>query len=245
MVTFLTSKLDLYDKLEDDTRIPHHFGNVNGILDNIKKYVKKYDKFLIVASVEDNPEMTDMYAESTIASFNMTLPFAEYNILDGRTMDRAESLVKEADFIFLCGGHVPTQNAFMTKINLRELLTKSQAVVLGCSAGSMNSADIVYSPPELEGESLDPNFVRFFPGLNRTQINIYPHFDKLKDEWLDGKRMTEDIALPDSYNIDIIALNDGAYILQLEDKAIIYGKAFLMKNGEIISICEDNQTREI
>ena len=43
-------------------------------------------------------------------------------------------------------------------------------MIFGISAGSMNSAEEVYAQPELEGESLDPNYVRFIPGLG---LNSY------------------------------------------------------------------------
>ncbi len=242
MIVYLTSCLDLYEKDEEGNRIPHHFGNENKILDNLKRHIKKYDNFLFVASDEHNHEATDMYAEKTFESFALTLPFKNYVILDGRTKDRAEELVASADFIFLCGGHVPTQNDFFKNINLREIIQNTSAVVLGGSAGSMNSADIVYCPPELEGESLDPNFKRYFKGLGLSDINIYPHWNKLKDEMLDGKRMTEDIVLPDSYDIDILVLDDGSYVLHEDDKTTVYGSAYLMKDGQITQICEKEQT---
>ena len=35
-------------------------------------------------------------------SFKITLPFKEYKVLDGRTMNDAKKLIEEADFIFLC-----------------------------------------------------------------------------------------------------------------------------------------------
>ena len=45
MKFILTSYLDLCDKDENGNRIAKNFGNKNNILDNIKKYVKKYDNF--------------------------------------------------------------------------------------------------------------------------------------------------------------------------------------------------------
>lgn len=48
----LTSCLDLYEKDENGNRVPHHFGNENGILDVLKANIKKYENFLFVASNE-------------------------------------------------------------------------------------------------------------------------------------------------------------------------------------------------
>ena len=41
MIVYLTSCLDLYEKDEEGNRIPHHFGNENKILDNLRRHIKK------------------------------------------------------------------------------------------------------------------------------------------------------------------------------------------------------------
>ncbi len=58
------------------------------------------------------------------------------------------------DVILLGGGHVPTQNAFMERIGLKERLRKYEGLIIGWSAGSMNCAEIVYAAPKLEGEAI-------------------------------------------------------------------------------------------
>ena len=159
-------------------------------------------------------------------------------MLDGRTKQEAQELVNKADFIFLCGGHVPTQNKFFNNINLKELLKNYSGVICGASAGSMNCADVVYSAPELPGETEDKNFKRYLNGLGLTKINIIPHFDDVKNEVLDGKHFLNDILLPDSFNKPIIAFSDGTYVLIDNDKTIIFGCAYEIKNGKIKQICK-------
>ena len=75
-------------------------------------------------------------------------------MLDNRTVNQASSLVAEADLIFLSGGHVPTQNAFLNSVGMRELLQSSDKLVIGSSAGSMNAAELVYAQPEEAGEAI-------------------------------------------------------------------------------------------
>ena len=235
MKCILTSYLDLYDKDEEDNRIAKNFGNQNFILDNIKKYVKKYDNFLFVASDEYNYEVTDMYANVTFESFEKTLPFNNYEILDYRTEDNVENLIENADLIFLCGGHVPTQNIFFNNINLREKIRKTNALIIGGSAGAMNMADTVYCPPELEGEAKNPNFNKIYKGLGLTNINIFPHYDEIKDCLVDEIHVINEIVIPDSYKYDIYAINNGSYIL-IDDKNYLYGEAYLISNGKIEKI---------
>lgn len=240
MKCILTSYIDLYDKDEAGNRIAKNFGNNNKILDNIKKYVKKYENFLFVASNEFNNEVTDVYANVTFESFNMTLPFENYYILDSRTENIADELIQKADLIFLCGGHVPTQNKFFRNINLKEKIKNTDALIIGVSAGAMNMADTVYCPPELEGEAIDPKFNKVYKGLGLTDINVFPHYDELKDDLVDGIHVINEIVIPDSFTYDIYAINNGSYIL-IDDKNNLYGEAYLIKDGKIEKINENDK----
>lgn len=237
----LTSSLNLYDKDENGNRIAHAFPNENGILDLLKNEIKKYDNFLFIASDEYNTISTDMYSSVTIESFKLTLPFKKYNILDYRTKNKAKELIKNADLIYLCGGHLPTQNKFFNNINLKELLKGTNAVIVGGSAGSMNCASSVYCPPELDGESLDPNFNRFLNGLSLTNINILPHYSDFCEFILDGKDYIKDIILPDSFKTKILAINDGSYVLIKNGESSLWGEGYILKNGKITKTCENNQ----
>lgn len=240
MKCMLTSYLDTYDKDENGYRKAKNFGNDNNILNNIKKYVKKYDDFLFVASDEYNFESTDIYANVTFESFNLTLPFKNYNILDSRTKKIADELIKDADLIFLCGGHLPTQNKFFNRIDLKNKLKNTNAFIIGGSAGAMNMASTVYSIPELEGESIDPDFKRSLIGLGLTDINILPHYDVFKDVILDNKKFIEEIVLPDTYERIVYALNNGSYII-VDDKKYLYGEAYLLKGGIVNKINNENE----
>ena len=244
MKCILTSYIDLYNKDENGNRIAKKFGNHNKILDNIKKYVHKYDNFLFVASDEFNNEVTDMFANLTFESFNMTLPFKNYNILDSRTENLANKLVQNADLIFLCGGHAPTQNKFLDNINLRDIIKNTNALIIGCSAGAMNMADIVYCPPELDGEAIDPNFNKIYKGLGLTYINVFPHYNDIKDNLVDGVHIINEVVIPDSFKYNIYAINNGSYIL-IDDKNYIYGEAYLIKDGKIKKINDNNKVTTI
>ncbi|MBQ4558134.1 MAG: Type 1 glutamine amidotransferase-like domain-containing protein [Clostridia bacterium] len=238
----LTSSLDTYDKLDDDSRLIKPLSNINGIVDVIKKEVKSYNNFLYIASVEDNYEITDFYANIIIESFKKVVPFANYQVLDGRNMNTASDLVQAADFILLAGGHVPTQNDFFKHIDLKTKLKDTNAVICGISAGSMNSAERVYAIPEEEGEAIDPNYNRFIEGLGLTDINVFPHFNDIRYAMLDGQRVVEDIVSPDSYNANIVCLMDGSYILQKGDVKEIFGEAYTFVNGNIVQICENGSS---
>lgn len=235
---FLTSSLDLSREDENGIKRAHKFTDKNHIQDNFKKHIKKYDNFLYIASIEDDFQNNDEHFERAKQSFNMTIPFKNYFLLDGRTKEKAKKFINMADFIFLCGGHVPTQNKFFAKIKLDELLKNYNGVICGSSAGSMNSAKVVYSAPELDGEAIDPNYKRYLSGLGLTTINIIPHFDDIKNTSLDGKHVLNDILLPDSFKNEIYAYSDGTYIMLNDNIATVFGEAYLIKNGKIKKLCK-------
>ena len=121
-------------------------------------------------------------------------------------------------------------------------------VVVGISAGSMNCADFVYVQPEEEGES-SPDFPRWAQGLGLTDVNILPHYQKVKDHILDGLRLFEDITYADSMGNTFFALPDGSYFYQDEDGLLLCGEGYrlrdgileqLTRNGDVLDIAELN-----
>lgn len=242
---YLVSALDLYDKNELGERFAHKFKNKNNILSNLKKSITKFDNFVYIYSDPKNIELSKMYFDVTVSSFEQTLPFKNYIFLDCSKKSLINKTIKSADFIFLAGGHVPTQNNFFKKINLKEIIKQSNAVVLGGSAGAMNCADIVYAQPELEGESLDTNFKIYIEGLGLTKINLLPHFKERINDILDGKNIFEKITKKDSFKKAILAISDDSYIKITNDTPILFGNATYIKNGELIEIIAPKNGKKI
>jgi len=237
----LTSYLDFYEKDEQENKVAHNFGNDNGILDCLKANTNKCDNFLFVGNGMEG-EKADAYFKLACESFELTMPFKNYYFLSPKTKDKAKELVENADFIFLCGGHLPTQNKFFNEIRLKELLKNTNALIVGGSAGSMNCADVVYCPPELEEEVLDKHFNKYLKGLGLTNINIMPHFEEFQKMVICDKKYIDDIVVPDSHKIDIIALNNGSYIVIKNGISTIYGESYLIRKGLITQINENNNT---
>ncbi|MBO5654995.1 MAG: Type 1 glutamine amidotransferase-like domain-containing protein, partial [Clostridia bacterium] len=69
-------------------------------------------------------------------------------VIDHRFEGDIERTILEADVVFLAGGNVPTQNKYFKEINLKTIIEKYDGVVIGMSAGSMNSSKKVYAQPE-------------------------------------------------------------------------------------------------
>lgn len=217
----------------------------NGFLDRLREALPPYPRCLFVASDPERHDLTCQFGADVFLAFaEAGMPFSAYYVLDGSNAGDAPFLVENSDLIVLAGGHVPTQNAFFQDLGLRELLEGFQGTVLGISAGSMNTADVVYVQPEEEGES-DPDFPRFVPGLGLTEVNICPHYQKVKDNILDGQRLFEDITYADSFGHQFFALPDGSYIYQDEDQLLLCGQGWRIRDGILELLTEEEEVLDM
>lgn len=215
--------------------------NVNGFVDRIREVLPPNPRALYICSDPDDHNGTCRFAAETTAAFAMEgMSFSCYHVLDKYNVKQAYHLICTSDLIILCGGHVPTQNSFFRRIRLRHLLRHFEGCVVGISAGSMNCADTVYVQPEEPGESV-PEFQRFVPGLGLTAVNILPHYQKVKDNYLDGLRLYEDITFADSMGHTFFVLPDNSYFYQDEEHLLLFGEAYRLQNGVLEQICETDQ----
>lgn len=215
--------------------------NANGFVDRLKEVLPENIKCLFICSDPNNHDDTDGLARDLAAAFEEAgIPLQGYATLDGRNWPYAKPLIWASDLIVLCGGHVPTQNDFLMEIGLDEILQNFQGVVMGISAGSMNCAETVYVQPEEPGESAR-SFQRFTQGLGLTQLNILPHYQQVKDNILDGKRLFEDVTYRDSMGKCFLALVDGSYVFSDGDGDLLCGEAYLIEDGHLQQICSEDE----
>ena len=242
MTLFLTSS-PCDDNVPGGLPIPCILDCRNGFVDALTARWTPGVRCLIACAdpdaFEHNDEMRDTFA-SAFAFHGLT--YKSFDLLDARNEEDAEQLVRRSGFILLSGGHVPTENAFFQRIGLRALLEGYDGIVMGISAGSMNAADVVYAQPEEAGESVDPDYERFIPGLGLTNLNILPHYQMVGDRLLDGRRLYEDITFEDSVGHAFLVLVDGSYVLEEGERCDVCGEAYLIFSGKMMKICEEGET---
>ena len=210
----------------------------NGFVANLRSCLPDRIRCLFVASSPDDAAATEHFGGDMAACFEEAgFTFSDFQILDRRNQEDTQLLIWKSDLIILAGGHVPTQNAFFQEIGLKELLKNYQGVVLGISAGTMNAAQRVYVQPEEPGESV-PEFPRFAEGLGITNINVLPHYQQVKDSYLDGRRLYEDITFADSYGECFYVFPDGTYLLIEDGCTTLYGEAYRLSDGVMEQISQ-------
>ena len=240
MRAILTSALGGQVKT-DGKRLPARLLETNGLLKIIQAVWKKNSKVMIISGSPEYYDKNDSVLFCLSGAFSLSdLSASEVLMCDERNKEIIERL-PEMDVLILAGGHVPTQNSFMKTIGLKERLQDWDGLLIAWSAGSMNCAETVYAGPELPGEAIDPDFQRWISGLGITKIKIFPHFEELRDEMLDGMRLIEDITYADSMGHEIIALNNGSFIVADNGTETLYGEAYSIKDGEQRQICSDDK----
>lgn len=232
MKVILTSDIMSNDKRQ--------LNSLNGFVDKIHEYVDDinclyipsdpYRKFL-TNTISSHHKRAFKKSGFTVKSWDVFSLFQK-NIL--------KKLISNANIIILAGGHVPTQNKFFHDIKLKQYIKDYKGLVIGISAGSMNSATEVYAQPEKLGEVESEHYNRFLEGLAITDITVLPHYKDIKYERLDNQRIMEDVTLPDSYGRKFYAIEDGAYIVPNENK--IYGNCYVIKDGKIKKVCNTGQS---
>lgn len=235
MRVFLTSDMQMSVK-KNGERIACEINNINGIVDQLKILIKKFNKFVFIASNPDGYEKTDSYANVTKKSFELSgMFFNEFIVLDNRNAKNTKQIIKNADIIYLAGGYVPTQNSFFEKIKLKQCLKKFDGVIIGQSAGAMNLSNIVYNYPEDETELNDP---KYLTGLGLSPITIIPHYEKNTGNiHSQGMNILQDYFLPDSKDNTFIAITDGSHVLIEEGKVLLCGEIYEIKDGVITELC--------
>ena len=241
MKIILTSCFCDYN-LVDGKEAPSALITRNGLSDAFKSVWIDDAHILIICSDPDNFRENDELLDRMKNTFLMSgLSVSTIDLCDKRSINAIDNL-SGIDILVLSGGHVPTQNKFIKEIKLRERLNTYRGNIVALSAGSMNCADVVYAIPEKHGEATDPAYKRWLSGLGLTDINIFPHYQYLRNVYLDGLCMADDIAFPDSIGKEIVALNDGSYILLSEGRATIYVESYMIKDGKIFPLCNDGES---
>ena len=106
MILFLTSS-PCWDDVPEGCDLPCIFDERNGFVDNLRAHVAPGARCAVVAS---NPTTYDRLEESadTLAKCFAWhgMPFSDVTLLDNRTADEAERIIREADVLLFAGGAV-------------------------------------------------------------------------------------------------------------------------------------------
>ena len=230
------------------------FTQDNGFLKTVKRELAeavkrmggedgKRPRVLLISAAPDDKGFTESVRKGMSQCIHRSgIRTGKITMLDRHNAADVAGLIGEAHWVILCGGHTPTQNRFIQEIRLGELLKGYPGVVMGCSAGSMNCAREVYAHPELEGEAADPSYRRWLRGAGLTDIQIIPHYGQVRGMVIDGRRLFENIVIPDSDGHRFYTFPDGGYILCRDGRSTLYGTAWEISRGGMRQVSFENKS---
>lgn len=211
----------------------------NGFVDKIHEYVGDIN-CLYIPSDPHTPLLTNTISSHHKRAFEKSgFTVKNWEVLSIYKKSIIQQLISQSNIIILAGGHVPTQNKFFHHIHLEKHIKNYDRLVIGISAGSMNSASEVYAQPENFGEVKSTHYRRFLKGLGIVDISVLPHYADVKNQRIDNQRIMEDVTLPDSYGRKFYAIEDGAFIIPTENK--IYGNCYVIKDGRVKKVCNTDE----
>ena len=230
MKLFLASNIGGIKKV-NGKKISVKFFEDNNFLKNMNENIKNHNKFVIIASDPDNYEQNDAYLKLDMKALALSgIYFKENIVLDNRNKEDIGIVLNNSSLVFLSGGNTFQQNIFFNNINLKKYIKKTDACIVGISAGSINSAKIVFNSPEDEKDLTNPTILK---GLDLTEINVVPHFD-----YDNPNSIQMDSIMKESNNRIIYGLPDKSYIFNNK----LYGKCYRIYKGNVELISYDNES---
>jgi len=185
------------------------------------------DSLVFVSAWPSDYERNDSDSTGMYGMFEeCDLPFKQYCVIDNRTdtLD-AKKLIREASCIFLMGGHAVQQFQLLCEKDILEDIRKSDAVILGVSAGSANMAKRALDI----WESLVP-----YEGIGLADITIKAHITEENPELL---QTLLQISL--EQNLPICAMEDESAIFVKDDCATYIGQIHWVKQGKVCPLSQE------
>ncbi len=147
--------------------------------------------------------------------------FDEYYLIDHRMQkEDVQQLIQNASVVFLCGGSPQYQRHLLMEYELSDLIKKSNAVVMGTSAGGMSMCN----------EYLDECTV--YEGMALNHFSFEAHFD-----YDNAALIEERLPLSEKMDIYVAADKDGAVRVK-DDKIDIIGNVYLISHSKIQKLVE-------
>ena len=203
----------------------------NKITKEIKSLIDNPSSMVVIPANPNNSEKNDKHfygGENTLGvinTFKKIFPKLDnFVLLDSRiTKEKGKNALKKADIIYLLGGDPFRQLKYLQDNNFNDIICKSNGLIIGVSAGSMNLAvNSYYSKDEEYPQSI------FYKGLGIVDITIDPHFNiNNLDQVQEAKNNSKDNK--------IIGLPNESAVIIVDNNIKFIGINYMFEHGDIIN----------
>lgn len=210
------------------------------MVENVKQYIKKTDKVLVVAfsffenQFKDEKTYLEFYSKGGEYYIKIVESFLPYGIQENQiewlyyyTDNHTEAIkkIKNANIIYFPGGSPQLMMKRIHEFNIKEALESPDKVFIGSSAGAMIQLDNYHISPDQEHRKFS-----YEKGLNLISgISIEVHYRRRKKQKSALRKVNR------AYRHPIIAIPDEGAVI-IDDQVVkLIGNAFLMygKKGVI------------
>ena len=164
------------------------------------------------------------------------IQFEEYHRIHSQVEgEAAHAMLQNASVIFLLGGNALEQNCFLADYELADAIRKSEAVVLGASAGAINMSAKWLCSRNL-GYEVEESSV--YEGVGLGDFSVLSHFN-LKNNM---NMVQKELSLL-SEEMNIYASNKDCGIRVNGDRIDIFGDVYLISDSEIRKLDETSESK--
>lgn len=151
------------------------------------------------------------------------LLFDEYHLINNYIKkEEAQKFIQDASVIFLLGGSIVKLHRFLVAYDLSYLIKKSNAVVIGASAGAINM-----SAKWLCSKKFGDEITSIYEGIGLDDFSVLSHFDLENHIALVQKELSSL-----SREIDIYVSNKDCAVRVKDGKIDILGDVYLMSHSK-------------
>lgn len=192
----------------------------------LKKDISNRHSLVLISG---NPFVDNLYTGPELNWLTQAgINFKHIDFIDSKqTKIEIKTLIENASVIFLCGGYTIEQRQFLLENTIDKLLYKSNAIIIGTSAGAINMSKKWIAS---KYNRYDVEDTTFYEGLALSDFSFQPHFEDETNYFLNNE------LLPFSNEITIYApAKNGA--LRVKDTEItIIGSSYKISNEMIIHL---------
>lgn len=157
--------------------------------------------------------------------------FDESHLINYRVRKQdAQLLIQQASVIFVLGGDTVKQNEFLAEYELTDPIKKSNAIVIGASAGAINMSAKWLCSRNL-GYNVETSSV--YDGIGLDNFSVLSHFDLENNIALVRSELAHL-----SEEIDIYASNKDCAVRVKGDKIDVFGDVYLISHSKIQKLVE-------
>lgn len=182
----------------------------------------KEGKLLLVPSTPHDRKTTEKYGDEVCKLFKKNkIYFSEVEYFyEDLNFNEIANKINDYALIFLMGGMTLTQNEFIHKVRLKEILQNYDGILIGMSAGALNMCEKTIDTP-IESDH-DGNVI--LKGLGVTDIIVEVHFDVNNKEQIK--------AIDETGFIFYCISNNGAIVLR-DNEMFTYGDVYKYENKKL------------